>query len=141
MKHLKKYKVFELNTTINGDEILLNRNFGIESDIIKDWFQDLLDEWIYLDFEIEVISDKYFSIIIKDTNSINESIPGIIDKNLHIISDDKINFINSQLNYYDLKLKKQLSGEFTYYIKSNQYLELMVEKIPTEINESQLYGS
>ncbi len=135
MKHLKKYKVFELNTTINGDEILLNRNFGIESDIIKDWFQDLLDEWIYLDFEIEVISDKYFSIIIKDTNSINESIPGIIDKNLHIISDDKINFINSQLNYYDLKLKKQLSGEFTYYIKSNQYLELMVEKIPTEINE------
>jgi hypothetical protein len=122
MKWIKQFKLFELNTTENKEERLLNLYFGIESDDIQDWFQDLLDDWSYLNFEIEVIDIDYFSIFFKDEIAIKDRIPGNIDKNSHHISDDYINFINSRLIEYELKIVG------INYDTSKQYLELLIKK-------------
>jgi hypothetical protein len=128
MKYIKYYNLFESNITANSEEELLQKYFGLTSEEVKDWFQDLLDEWTELDFQIEVITDKKFGITFLDLESTNNYKIGKVNKSKHIISPEFIQYISNRLEEYDCYIVKQ-DGDYVFYdTKKRLYLDLIISK-------------
>jgi len=127
MNNMKYLKVFENFFEGSQDEnnidcgyYGLSRIFGITFDQVRDLFRDLLDEYLFLDFEIKThITSKEFSVLLHDTRPYT----GIKNVSDVEITDSFIQELNGRLSEYNLGISiyddqyyERLSGSIWFVI-------------------------
>ena len=123
------------NFTNKSDELKLDKWFGLTSDDVKTWFQDFLDEYLELDFEVSIINDKHFVVNIYNQDALNNQYNRgdwskyTITKERYPVSDELIKFIQDRLNYYDLKLNRG-SNNYVEYSANGTYMGFSIAKVP-----------
>lgn len=131
MKYLKVFEnFFEGSQDENNIECGyygLSRIFGITFDEVKDLFRELLDEYLFLDFEIKThITRKNFSVLLHDTRITLGPYTGIKNVSDVEITDSFIHELNGRLSEYNLGIQicddqyyERLTGSIWFMI----YLE------------------
>lgn len=124
MKYLKVFENFfegsQDENNIDCGYYGLSRIFGITFDQVRDLFRDLLDEYLFLDFEIKThITSKEFSVLLHDTRPYT----GIKNVSDVEITDSFIQELNSRLSEYNLGISiyddqyyEKLSGSIWFVI-------------------------
>jgi hypothetical protein len=132
MKFLKRFNESK-NVTEAEEETKLKKYFGIESEDVKDWVQDFLDEYNQLDFEVSIISDKHFTINFFDSEALNNRVQGYISRTKFPFSDDNLYNLKSILasNGLSIARMKQENGQVgeLYYAVSGQYMSISIIKV------------
>jgi hypothetical protein len=127
MNNMKYLKVFESFFEGSQDEnniecgyYKLSRIFGITFDEVKDLFRELLDEYLFLDFEIKThITRKEFSVLLHDTRPYT----GIKNVSDVEITDSFIQELNGRLSEYNLSISYLKVHNIDRLIRFVIYLE------------------
>jgi len=126
IKRLENIKE-SLNVTKESEEQSLERYFDLESIDIKDWFQDFLDEYTDLDFEVSVMSKKIFVVNFFDQVLIQRS-EFNITKEKYPVTEEMLSFLEGKLKHYDLKFIKD-GIDVVYYSTNKSYMSFTISKI------------
>jgi hypothetical protein len=124
MKYLKVFESFfegtQDETNIECGYYGLSRIFGITFDEVKDLFRELLDEYLFLDFEIKThITRKEFSVLLHDTRPYT----GIKNVSDVEITDSFIHELNGRLSEYNLSISYLKVHNIDRLIRFVIYLE------------------
>jgi hypothetical protein len=124
MKYLKVFESFfegtQDETNIECGYYGLSRIFGITFDEVKDLFRELLDEYLFLDFEIKThITRKEFSVLLHDIRPYT----GIKNVSDVEITDSFIHELNGRLSEYNLSISYLKVHNIDRLIRFVIYLE------------------
>ena len=122
---IKKWKYFinESNKTPSNDEELLNKYIGIESEEIKTWMQDFLDDYSYLDFEVCFINARLICITLHDRDL--STISSVYD--ICVIPNEILEYLKSRFSHYGFFIKKQstVNKELVDVIYAPRYISIL----------------
>lgn len=126
---IKKWKLFleSKNYTNSNTDKNLDEYFNLTSADIQDIFQDFLDEYPELDFEVDIINHNYFYIyfFIKHGDEFKE-----------IITKEKYPIPLETLDLLKIKLKQHnccIENSIIHYHSNKRYIYLGIKKILTKL--------